>query len=159
MFSQAEIFQDLNRRTRFVQRVKMQSRHPRPQQFLALPRGVFHAEFNRSRLVISQRVQSGTERRRNFCAAKLREPDGLRRVQDGDYAGHDRYADTQFAGNMITKFKKIRVVEKKLRQHKIRTGIHFGLQMPPVGVFAGFAGQMPLGKTRDAGGKICRTHE
>ena len=79
---QAEVFQDLHGGVRFVQRVKMQPRRAGAQQFLALPRGVFDAEFNGGRVVIAQFIQLRAQRRRDFCAAKLGEFRDLRRAQN-----------------------------------------------------------------------------
>ena len=60
----------------------------------------------------------------------------------------------ELAGDMIAKFKIIRVVEKQLREDVVRAGVHLFLQMPPIGVFAVLAGDMAFGKTGDADGKI-----
>ena len=60
------------------------------------------------------------------------------------------------AGDVIAELEIIRVVEKQLREHKIRARVHFFLQMPPVGVLAGLVGDVAFGKTGDAHGKIAR---
>ena len=94
------------------------------------------------------------ERRRDFRAAQLGEPGDLAGTQNRDDPGHERDANAQLAGDMIAKFKIIRVVEKQLREDVVRAGVHLFLQMPPIGVFAVLAGDMAFGKTGDADGKI-----
>src|ERR1017187_5553174 len=96
------------------------------------------------------------EWRRNFRATKLPEFHDLRRVQNRNDAGHERHANTKFAGNKIAKFKIVGVVEKQLRENEVRAGVRFFLQMPPIGVFAVLARYVAFGKAGDADGKIAR---
>jgi hypothetical protein len=124
------------------------------QQFLALPRGVFDAELHCRLVVRAEGIQFCAQRRGNFRAALPSEFSYLRRAQNGDDARHERHRDAEFAGDVIAEFKKIRIVEKKLRDHKVRAGLDFFPQMPPIGVLALLAGDVAFGKTGDAGGKI-----
>ena len=153
---QSQIFQDLDGGARFVQRVEMQSRHAGAQQFLALPRGVFDAEFGGGLVVGSQFIQFRAQRRRDFRAASLGELDDSRRAQNRDNARHERNRNAKLAGHEIPELEIIGVVEKQLREDEIRARVHLFLQMPPVGVFAFLAGDVAFGKTCDADGKIAR---
>ena len=86
----------------------------------------------------------------NLRAAKLREFLDLRRAHDGDDAGNDRDLHAELARQVIAKFKKVRVVEKQLRQHEIRARLDLLLEMLPVHLLAQLAGDVAFRKTGDA---------
>src|SRR5690348_12757305 len=127
----------------------MNSRRAVAQQVLALLRRVFDSEFRRSRVVIADFVELHSEPRRNARAAHGREFLDLVRVENRHDTGHDRNLNAILAQE-IAEFVIIRVIEKQLREHVIRTGIDLLFQVSPVDVLALFAGDMALGKAGDA---------
>ena len=99
-------------------------------------------------------VQFLSQRWRDFRAAKLGEFRDLRRAQNGDDAWNERNGNTEPARHKIAELKKISVVEKQLREDKIRARVRFFLQMFPIIKPANFIGDVAFGKTGDADGKI-----
>src|ERR1039458_8870228 len=57
-------------------------------------------------------------------------------------------------GHVVAELVEIGIVEEKLREHKVRAGIHLLLQVGPVGVLAFLASNMPLGKASHANAEI-----
>src|SRR5205085_170278 len=55
---------------------------------------------------------------------------------------------------VLMKFEKVGVIEKKLREHEIRSRIDFLLKVRPVRMFSFFAGDMPFRKTRRANAEL-----
>ena len=64
--SKLQIFQNLHGGVRLVERVEMQAGHAGVEQFGALFRAVFNAEFQRGLVIGSQGVEPDLQLRRNF---------------------------------------------------------------------------------------------
>ncbi len=128
--------------------------HSRPEQLLALPRGVFDPEFSGGRIVVAQRVKPRRHGRGDARAAHRGEPLDLSGTQDRNNARHDGHAHAELVCYVVAEFKEVGVVEEQLREDEVRAGIHLLLQMLPIGVLALFARDMALGKTRHADREI-----
>src|SRR5262245_33168413 len=150
---QTQILQHLRGRMSFVERIKMQARHASLEKFGALLRGVLDAERRRGLVITFQLMKTLRQCRRNARAAHSGELFDLGRGQNRDDAGADWHRDAKFVSQVIPKFKEVRVVEKKLREHEVGTGIDLLLQMLPIGELAFFAGHVAFGKTSRANGK------
>lgn len=134
---------------RLVQRVEMDSRRSGAQQILALLCGVFDAEFRRRRVVITQLLQPRRQWGGQAGPAKHREPLDLSGAQNRNNAGHKRHFHAKSMSHVIPEFKKIGVVEEKLRQHEVRAGINLRFQVLPIHMFPLFAGDVSLRESRN----------
>ena len=124
----------------------MNSRRAIPQQFLALPRGVFDPKFRHRLIIIAKPLEPFHHLRRHLRATECREAFDLRRAQNRQHARAKWHFCIELLLHELAKLKVIRIIEKQLRQYKIRTVIDFVFQMPPIHLLARFARDVPLGK-------------
>jgi hypothetical protein len=81
--------------------------------------------------------------------AQLPFDDGSGRIKKPSNPRHERHVHALF-GEMLTELEIVRVVEEELGDDKVGARINLLLEMLPIRMLAGLAGDVPLGKSRAA---------
>src|ERR1043166_947015 len=140
----------------FVERVEMDARDAGAQQFFALMGGVIDAEFGHGLVISAEFFQAVEERFGQTRPAHGGEALDLGPAHDRNDARANRHAYLELVGQVVPKFKKIRVVEKKLSEDKLRAGINLFLEMLPINVASALAGHVSFRKPGGPDAKAAR---
>src|ERR1043165_4161797 len=108
----------------------MQAGNAAAQQLLTLPGGIFDPEFRTSLVVVAQFFETRQERLRNSGPAHHGEFFDLRGVENRNNSRKNGNGDSVL-GKVVTKFKKIAVIEKQLSEKKFGPGIDLVFQSLP----------------------------
>src|SRR5262245_5380116 len=146
---EVQVLENRRRRASFVQGVEVEAWRAGLQQFLGLTGRVFDAEFGHSLVVGTAPIEFLQKRPREVRTAQRDEALDLCRAQNRDETGDQRDAHTEI-DQKVAELEVVLVVEEQLGDDEIGPVIDLVLQIAPVGELAVAAGDVSLGKARNA---------